>query len=224
MSISTSATPSVGPRRPQLHQHLLARHGGEFAQPSPQPLHLPLAHRAFLDDAVAPFCEEIKFAVPSEQFHLHTVARLLPGHGQEILFHAPAFQRSRQVLHPRHAGGHFGQRGFCRNAAMHPFVWLFQPLRHRNLGQPCQYASCAHCCSILSRKIRNVLQSAVLYQRPLRGTHRRALTVMAGLVPAIHGLRVDPAEVADASLRWHDGDHARKSRIQWRLELPARTS
>jgi hypothetical protein len=28
------------------------------------------------------------------------------------------------------------------------------------------------------------------------------------LVPAIHGLRVDPNEVVDASLRWHDGDHA----------------
>jgi hypothetical protein len=27
---------------------------------------------------------------------------------------------------------------------------------------------------------------------------------MAGLVPAIHGLRVDPAEVVDASLRWHE--------------------
>jgi hypothetical protein len=29
---------------------------------------------------------------------------------------------------------------------------------------------------------------------------------MAGLVPAIHGLKVDPAEAVDASLRWHDGD------------------
>jgi hypothetical protein len=29
---------------------------------------------------------------------------------------------------------------------------------------------------------------------------------MAGLVSAIHSLRVDPAEVVDASLRWHDGD------------------
>jgi hypothetical protein len=29
---------------------------------------------------------------------------------------------------------------------------------------------------------------------------------VAGLVSAINGLRVDPAEVVDASLRWHDGD------------------
>jgi hypothetical protein len=29
---------------------------------------------------------------------------------------------------------------------------------------------------------------------------------MAGLVSAIHGLKVDPAEAVDASLRWHDGD------------------
>ena len=56
-----------------------------------------------------------------------------------------------------------------------------------------------------------------LYQRPLGGTQRRYLAVMAGLVPAIHGLRVDPAEVVDASLRWHDGDHAPKSRFQRRL-------
>ena len=34
---------------------------------------------------------------------------------------------------------------------------------------------------------------------------------MAGLVSAIHGLRVDPAEVVDASLRWHDGDQ-----LAWR--------
>jgi hypothetical protein len=33
----------------------------------------------------------------------------------------------------------------------------------------------------------------------------RSLTVMAGLVPAIHGLQVDPTEAVDASLRWHDG-------------------
>ena len=46
----------------------------------------------------------------------------------------------------------------------------------------------------------------VLYQRPLRVTHRRSLTVMAGLVPAIHALRVDLARIVDASLRWHDGD------------------
>ena len=43
-----------------------------------------------------------------------------------------------------------------------------------------------------------------LYQRPLGGTQRRSLTVMAGLVP-------------DASLRWHDGDHAPKSRFQRQL-------
>ena len=48
-------------------------------------------------------------------------------------------------------------------------------------------------------------------------THRRSLIVMAGLVPAIHGLRVDPAKVVDASLRGHDGDHAPKSRFQRRL-------
>jgi hypothetical protein len=29
-------------------------------------------------------------------------------------------------------------------------------------------------------------------------THMRSFTVTAGLVPAIHGLRVDPAEVVDA--------------------------
>jgi hypothetical protein len=40
---------------------------------------------------------------------------------------------------------------------------------------------------------------------------------MAGLVPAIHGLRVDPAEVVDASLRWHDRDDAPKRRFQRRL-------
>jgi hypothetical protein len=34
---------------------------------------------------------------------------------------------------------------------------------------------------------------------------------------AIHGLRVDPAEVVDASLRRHNGDHAPKSRFQRRL-------
>jgi hypothetical protein len=69
---------------PQLHQHLLARyfHGGEFTQPFPQPLHLPLAHRAFLGDAVGTLGEDIKFAVSSEQFYLHAFARLLPGLGQ----------------------------------------------------------------------------------------------------------------------------------------------
>ena len=39
---------------------------------------------------------------------------------------------------------------------------------------------------------------------------------MAGLVPAICGLRVDPAEVVDASLRRYDGDHAPKSWFQLR--------
>jgi hypothetical protein len=29
---------------------------------------------------------------------------------------------------------------------------------------------------------------------------------MAGLVPAIHGLQIDPAQAVDASLRWHDED------------------
>jgi hypothetical protein len=36
---------------------------------------------------------------------------------------------------------------------------------------------------------------------------------MAGLVSAIHGLRVDPAEIVDASLRWHDGNHTPKGRF-----------
>jgi hypothetical protein len=36
---------------------------------------------------------------------------------------------------------------------------------------------------------------------------------MAWSVSAIHGLRVDPAEVVDASMRWHDGDNAPKSRF-----------
>jgi hypothetical protein len=40
---------------------------------------------------------------------------------------------------------------------------------------------------------------------------------MAGLVPAIHGWRVDPADVVDASLRWHDGDYAPKNQFQRRL-------
>ena len=56
-----------------------------------------------------------------------------------------------------------------------------------------------------------------LYQGPLGVTHRRSRTVMTGLIPAIHGLRVDPAEVVDAGLRWHDGDHAPKSWFQRRL-------
>jgi hypothetical protein len=57
-------------------------------------------------------------------------------------------------------------------------------------------------------------------QRPLGVTHRRSLTLMAGLVrlvPTIHGLRVDPAEVVDASPRWHDGDHAVSTAIGIRL-------
>ncbi len=44
-------------------------------------------------------------------------------------------------------------------------------------------------------------------------THRRSLTVMAGLGPAIHGWGPIQAEVVDASLRWHDGDHAPKSQV-----------
>jgi hypothetical protein len=40
---------------------------------------------------------------------------------------------------------------------------------------------------------------------------------MAGLASAIHGLRIDPAEVVDASLRWHGGDIVPKSRFQRRL-------
>ena len=78
-------------------------HDGEFAQPFPQSLHLPLAHRAFLGDAVDTLSEDIKFAVLSKQFHLHTVARLLPVLGQEIFFQArrTAFRRSHQVLHRR---------------------------------------------------------------------------------------------------------------------------
>jgi Arc/MetJ-type ribon-helix-helix transcriptional regulator len=39
---------------------------------------------------------------------------------------------------------------------------------------------------------------------------------MAGLVPAICALRVDPAEVVDASLRRYDGDYAPKGRFQLR--------
>jgi hypothetical protein len=37
----------------------------------------------------------------------------------------------------------------------------------------------------------------------------RCPSVMAGIVPAFHGLRV---EAVDASLHWHDGDHAPKRR------------
>ena len=39
---------------------------------------------------------------------------------------------------------------------------------------------------------------------------------MTGLVPPVHGLRVDPAEVVDAGLRWHDGERAPKRRFQRR--------
>src|SRR3954452_9143687 len=66
ISISTRRH-AVGARagRTKLHQHLLARyfHGGKLAQPLPQPLHLPLAHRAFLADAIDAFGIDVKFAV-----------------------------------------------------------------------------------------------------------------------------------------------------------------
>jgi hypothetical protein len=65
------------------------------------------------------------------------------------------------------------------------------------------------------------LDDVVLYQRPLGVTHRRVLLPswpgLFRLVPAIHGLRVDPAEIVDASLRWHDGDAGMTGTIRSRV-------
>jgi hypothetical protein len=38
-----------------------------------------------------------------------------------------------------------------------------------------------------------------------------------GTAQAIRGLRVDPVEAVDASLRWHDGHHMPQSRFPRRL-------
>ena len=47
---------------------------------------------------------------------------------------------------------------------------------------------------------------------------------MARLVSANHDLRVDPADVVDATLRRHDVDHAPESWIQRRLDYTGMAS
>ncbi len=121
----------------ELHQHLFARdvHGGELAEPLPQPLHLPPAHGALLGNTVFALGEDVEFALFGQKLDLHPLAGLLPGLTGEPLFQAgqAALRRANQIersssascgsaplrVHRWIALAHFRQNLFGWNAAVH---------------------------------------------------------------------------------------------------------
>ena len=86
-----------------------------------QTLELPLAHGAFLVDAVAAFGEHRQFAILRQQLHADARAYRLPGQGEEgsFQFGEPAPRRADQVVHRRIGRAHAFEHFLGGNAAVH---------------------------------------------------------------------------------------------------------
>ena len=80
-------------------------------EPRPQPLQLPAAYGAFLENAVMAFSQGVQRLTLRQEFDLHTFAHLLPRKLEQIPFQfgEPSLGRADQVIDGRIGLSHLAQ-------------------------------------------------------------------------------------------------------------------